>query len=187
MRLIYNGTHMTDEELMIMVKNDDNDAFGLLYEKYKDVIYRYIIFLIGQNPLIEDIFQEVFLSIYKNRNSYIQTAKFTTYIYSITRNKCIDFIRKNGKYLNTDQDFIEKLEYFPDEDQSLMNKSVKNDFLGLIGVFPEKQRSAIYLKDIEGFGYEEISAIINIPLGTVKSLIHRAREIVYDKLRRKYE
>jgi RNA polymerase sigma factor (sigma-70 family) len=177
---------MTDEDLMILVKEDNEDAFGILYKRYKDVIYRYVISLVGYNSFIEDVFQEVFLSIFKNRKTYRNMSKFSTYIFTISRSKCIDFIRKNRKYLDMNEDFMNSVSYDDKCDTAILGADVKRDFMGLIAVFPEKQRSAMYLKDIAELSNEEISAIINIPIGTVKTIIHRGREIIYKELRRKY-
>jgi RNA polymerase sigma-70 factor, ECF subfamily len=178
---------MCDEELMILIKEDNEDAFNILYEKYRDIIYRYVISIIGYNQFVEDIFHDVFLSIFINRKTYSAISKFSTYIFSVVRSKCIDFLRKNSKYLGVNDSYINEIEFNEENDKKILNKDIRRDFIELLNIFPEKQKSSLYLKDIAELGYEEISEIINIPLGTVKTLIHRGREIIYKELRRKYE
>ncbi len=179
---------MTDEELMELLVDENEEAFTLLYEKYKNHVYRYIHSLIGKSHIVEDIFHEIFLSLYRSRKSYARLSTFKTYLFSIARSKCIDYMRKNKNLVvYLDNSDLEKQGYSENFAERLHREQVQTDFNSLLSLLPDKQKSALHLKDVEGMDYETISTILNMPLGTVKTLIHRGRESIYKEIRSKYE
>lgn len=178
---------MNDNELMLLLKEDNEEAFNLLYEKYKNSTYRYIISFIKDPAYAEDLFHEVFLSIYRNRSSYRAIASFKTYLFTVVRSKCIDFIRKNKTTpAGLDEITAQQIRDPVDTEKKLFSKEVKQDFAKLLDDMDEKKRSALYLKDIENLDYESIADILNIPVGTAKTLVRRGREKTYGKLRSMY-
>jgi RNA polymerase sigma-70 factor (ECF subfamily) len=178
---------MTDEELMLLTKQDDNDAFLKLYERWKKSVFRYISFFTKSPDEAEDILQEAFLSIYKSRGRYSVQAKFSTFLFTVVRSKCIDFLRTQRQATALE----DCGEVFMDQTASVVDavlaRDLQRDFVDYLNSLPESQRSAVYLRDIEQLTYEQIAEVLSLPLGTVKSYIHRGREMTYSYLRRRYE
>ena len=97
-------------------------------------------------------------------------------------------MRKNKNLVfYLDNSDLEKQGYSENFAERLHREKVRMDFNSLMSLLPEKQKSALHLKDVEGMDYETISTILNMPLGTVKTLIHRGRESIYKAIRSKYE
>ncbi|MCG8568889.1 MAG: RNA polymerase sigma factor [Spirochaetes bacterium] len=179
---------MTDQELMILIKKGDTEAFNLLYEKYQQSVYRFIYTLIGNSMETEDIFQEVFLSLYRNRKTYIHLAKFSTYLFTITRSRCIDYLRKMKPETLSDEEYpVDQIRDERNIQDQLDKQEIYRDYYQLLENMPEIKKTALFLKDMEGYDYQSIAEILNKPLGTVKTIIHRARERVYSALRSQYE
>ena len=179
---------MKDNELMLLLKQGNEEAFDILYEKYRNSVYRYIISLIGSCHEVEDLFHEVFLSIYKNRKSYAAIAKFKTYLFTVTRSKCIDFLRKKKIYIAS----MDEMEVdFADpagnvQEKNVFTAEVIEDYNRLLEDFAEETKTALVLRDIEMMDYKSIAEIMDRPLGSVKNMIHRGRAKIYNKLRKHY-
>lgn len=178
---------MTDEELMLHTQRDDDAAFLTLYERWKRSVFRFAKFFTKSPDEAEDILQEAFLSIYRNRSRYTVQAKFSTFLFTVVRSKCLDYLRSQKRDIKIENfDDIHADQAFPAVDEVLA-KDVKRDFEQYILSFPEAQRSALYLRDIQELPYDEIAEVLGLPLGTVKSYIHRGRESSYTHIRRKYD
>ena len=177
---------MTDEELMLRVKRDDNYAFLTLYERWKKSVFRYASLFTRASDDAEDILQEAFLSIYKSRSRYSVQAKFSTFLFKIVRSKCIDFLRSRRQDTaieNCNEVHMDPATSIADR---VLAKDVRRDFIEYLYSLPEAQRSALYLRDIDQLTYDQISEVLALPLGTVKSYIHRGRESAYSHIRRRY-
>ena len=130
----------------------------------------------------EDIVQETFIRLYEKKHYYKEIAKFSTWIYTIARNLANTELRKKSKtkitYLS--QMNNHKKDYDLKSSDPDLNINIENEFLmkeihAAIDKLPENYKSVIILRDIQGLDYEQISNIIGVPLGTVKSRINRAR------------
>ena len=178
---------MTDEELMLAVSRDNDDAFSVLYEKYKDRIYSFIRTFVHDINILEDIFQDTFLSIYKNRKSYTVRSKFSTYVFAVVRSKCINHLRKLKYHADLDEN---DLRNHSANDVNFHKNAIINElqenFNRMVNGLDEKKKTALFLRDVNGQSYEEIAEIMGQSLGSVKTLIHRARKQIYEKLRKEY-
>lgn len=174
---------MNDEELVKRVKNGDIDAFEEIIAKYEKRVFGLIYNVIKNENEIEDVAQEVFMKVYKNIDKFKGNSSLYTWIYRITANLCLDYIKKKKEVIYIDEklqlddgevDFQipsnEKL-----QDELYEEKELKEKLQKSIAKLPEKQQMVIILRDIKGFSYEEISEILEMKLGTVKSQINRAR------------
>ncbi|WP_462412612.1 RNA polymerase sigma factor SigW [Neobacillus sp. Marseille-QA0830] len=170
----------------------DHDAFGDIVELYKNSIFQLCFRMLGNRHEAEDIAQEAFIRAFVNIKSFNQDLKFTTWLYRIATNLCIDRLRKKKPdyYLDAEVAGTEGLTMYSQipsgtplpetEVESLeLQETVHNEILKL----PEKYRSAIVLKYIEDLSLNEISEILELPLGTVKTRIHRGREALRQQLR----
>jgi len=178
----------TDEQLMIKVSHGDQKAFEVLFFRYKNRLYSYIFRFSGDAQLTEDIFQETFLRLYRYSPQYKPLAKFSTFIYRIATNLCINemkrrkkvptlFFRKAGdnrrNSINVEEEMIPGKDLLPD-DQLYAQELTKylNQALDLL---PANMRATLLLSELEGKKYEEIATILGCSVGTVKSRVNRSR------------
>lgn len=181
---------MNDEELVKRVKKGDIDAFEEIIAKYEKRVFGLIYNVIKNENEIEDVAQEVFMKVYKNIDKFKGNSSLYTWIYRITTNLCLDYIKKKKEVIYIDEklqlddgevDFQipsdEKL-----QDELYEEKELKEKLQKSIAKLPEKQQMMIVLRDIKGLSYEEISEILEMKLGTVKSQINRARLKLKDLL-----
>ncbi|ALC92589.1 RNA polymerase subunit sigma [Bacillus sp. FJAT-18017] len=174
------------------VKKGDQDAFAEIVEIYKDKLFQLAFRMLGNRHEAEDIAQEAFIRAYVNINSYNQEYKFSTWLYRIATNLCIDRIRKKKPdfYLDAEMAGTEGLNLYsripsetPLPEKELEKMELQETIQQEILKLPDKYRSAIVLKYIDELSLNEISEILDLPLGTVKTRIHRGREALRKQLR----
>lgn len=177
------GDNVNDEELVKRVKNGDIDAFEEIIAKYEKRVFGLIYNVIKNENEIEDVAQEVFMKVYKNLDRFKGNSSLYTWIYRITTNLCLDYIKKKKEVIYIDEKLQlddGEVEFQIPSDEKLQDelyeeKELKEKLQKSITKLPEKQQMMIILRDIKGLSYEEISEILEIKLGTVKSQINRAR------------
>jgi len=172
----------TDEELISRFQKGDTYAFDQLVRRYKDPLLNFIFRFVGDMVESEDIVQETFYRVFKNKHYYKEVAKFSTWIYTIAGNLAKTELRRRRrrKVFSIHKDSREEKDIdIPDIKgdpekkvntvltEKIIEKAIRN--------LPEKFRQVIILRDIQEFSYEEISSILKVPLGTVKSRVNRAR------------
>lgn len=152
----------------------DSSVFQLLVKRHKEKVRNIIYLTISNSSSVDDIAQEVFITVYKNLKHFRFESQFTTWLYRITVNKCKDHLRK----MNVRKIFIpiKEAEGETGREIDVENKDVSNIVMNAISELPAKLRAPLLLKDIEGFSYQEISETLRCEMGTVKSRIFRARE-----------
>ena len=176
------GNQPTDEELIARFQNGDAYAFDLLVHRYKDPLLNFIYRFLSDFVESEDIVQETFYRVYKNKHYYKEVAKFSTWIYTIAGNLAKTELRrrKRRKIFSIHKETAAEKELeLPDlksDPEKEVNTVITEKIIQKsIASLPQKFRQVIVLRDIQGFSYEEISSIIKVPLGTVKSRVNRAR------------
>jgi RNA polymerase sigma-70 factor (ECF subfamily) len=175
-----------DEDLMLALKHGDEGAFTELMRRHRGPIVNYVNRLIGDRDRSEDLAQEVFLRVYRHAGTYRVTARFTTWLYTIASNLGKNELRNRARrrnvsvedaprelqqedyHLGTREDLLA-----PDRVADLNDRQRK--VRAAISSLPDHFRMMLVLRDIEGFAYEEIASMLDLPLGTVKSRINRAR------------
>lgn len=175
------------------VKKGDQQAFGELIELYQHKVYQICLRMIGNRQEAEDLAQEAFLRAYLNIESYNIEKKFSSWLFRIATNLTIDRLRKKKAdyYLDAEIAGAEGITMYAQlaadeelpEDQVVsleLQETIQNEIMRL----PPKYRSAIVLKYVEDFSLKEISEILNIPVATVKTRIHRGREALRKRLNR---
>ena len=152
----------------------DESTFSILVQRHKEKVRNIIYLTLGNHELVDDLAQEVFLTIYKNLGRFRFESQFTTWLYRITVNKCKDHLRKmkiRNIFLPI-KDSDEEPGYETSPETSDMKEIVHQ----AIDKLPDKLRIPLLLKDIEGLSYQEIAESVQCEIGTVKSRIFRARE-----------
>ncbi|MEH7250787.1 RNA polymerase sigma factor SigW [Neobacillus niacini] len=170
----------------------DQDAFAEIVEIYSNSIYQLGYRMLGNRHEAEDIAQEAFIRAYVNIKSFNQDLKFSTWLFRIATNLCIDRIRKKKPdyYLDAEVSGTEGLTMYsqlssnsPLPETELESLELQDTVQKEILKLPEKYRSVIVLKYMEELSLNEISEILDMPLGTVKTRIHRGREALRQQLR----
>jgi len=183
---------LEDRQLIEKAQKGDQKGFEKLLSKYRKSVY-YLILKMVRNPHdAEDLTQDAFAKAFASLEKYDSKFAFSTWLFRIASNSCIDFIRKQKMQLysidtptkNAD-DTITIIEIH-DKDLIAYEKIIRQqrkDYLELaIADLPSKYQELIRLRYFKEFSYEEISQIVKLPLGTVKAQLHRAREILAEIL-----
>ncbi|ANC75491.1 RNA polymerase sigma factor SigW [Fictibacillus nanhaiensis] len=171
--------------MVTQVKKGDQEAFEGIVDLFKDKIYRHCFRMVGNGHEAEDLAQETFLRAYRNIGKYNSEYKFSTWIFRIATNLCIDRLRKKKPdyYLDAEVPGTDGATMYsqlsseePLPEEVVTENEEWNELQAEIMKLPEKYRTAILLKYVEDLSLEEISKIMDIPVPTVKTRIHRGRE-----------
>jgi len=175
-----------DHDLMRRIQQDDFGAFEELVDRYKDRLVNVLFRMLDERNEAEDLVQETFLRVYKHRQEYDFTYCLSTWIYTIALNLAKNELRRKKKFkffsIFEMQDKGVEL-----EDTKPGPQSLKMILDKAIASLPAKYKTAFILRDVDQLSYEEVARILEVPLGTVKSRVNRARAILKDELRPKLE
>lgn len=169
-------------------------AFEKLKKKHHDAVFNLIYRMVREKDEVEDLVQEAFIKAFMSLSSYNNEYAFSTWLYKIATNNCIDYIRRkklatfsiNKPMTSADSEFtfeVPDSSYEPDRE--MIERQKKNLFEEAINSLPPKYRKVIILRHTEEKDYQEIADLLDLPLGTVKAHIFRAREMLYKYLRDK--
>ncbi|PFA68693.1 RNA polymerase sigma factor SigW [Bacillus sp. AFS015802] len=182
---------IVNKRIKQVLKGDQN-AFAELVELYKDKVFQICYRMLGNRHEAEDIAQEAFIRAYVNIETFNQKRKFSTWLFRIATNLCIDRIRKKKPdyFLDAEVAGTEGLTMYSQvaadvqlPEDEVENMELQETIHKEISKLPEKYRSVIVLKYIEELPLQEISEILDLPLGTVKTRVHRGREALRKQLR----
>ncbi|XXM71598.1 RNA polymerase sigma factor SigW [Lysinibacillus sphaericus] len=174
------------------VLKGDQSAFAELVELYRDKVFQICFRMLGNRHEAEDIAQEAFIRAYVNIETFNQKRKFSTWLFRIATNLCIDRIRKKKPdyYLDAEVAGTDGLTMYSQvaadvqmPEDEVENMELQETIQKEISKLPEKYRSVIVLKYIEELPLQEISEILDMPLGTVKTRVHRGREALRKQLK----
>ena len=183
-----------DAALMLRARRGDRAAFSGLVDKYKQPVMNFVFRSLRDEIEAEDLAQNVFLQAWKSRGRYRQTAKFSTWLFTIARNLCLNEIRRRSRHPaesieeehaeHEDQphrQYEDRSQMAPPEQllQGELARKIEEALAGL----PENQRTAILLCRQDELSYEEIAEVLDCSLSATKSLIHRGRETLKEKLK----
>jgi len=181
---------LKDEELIFLFQEGEMLAFEEIVKRYKDPLLNFVFRFLSDRSESEDIVQETFLRVFRNKRAYKKIAKFSTWIYTIAGNLAKTELRKRKKrnlYSISTIGYDDKDFEISDESSNPEKKTNTKMYDEIIqreiSQLSPKFREVIILRDIQELSYEEISKIIKVPLGTVKSRVNRARLRLQDKLK----
>ncbi len=177
-----NQFRYTDEELIARFQEGDEQAYTELVNRYRDKLMTFVYRFVNDMEQAEDIIQDTMLKLYTHKHYYRNIAKFSTWIYTIAGNLAKTELRKrkNRKVTNISQMGPEDRDYelpsvAPETDEVVQSEYIEKKIQAAIQNLPLHFRTVTILRDIQELSYEEISKIVEVPLGTVKSRINRAR------------
>jgi RNA polymerase sigma-70 factor (ECF subfamily) len=183
-----------DAALMLRVKQGDMTAFTELVEKYKQPVMNLAYRTVRDATEAEDLAQNVFVQVYKSAARYRSTAKFSTWLFTIARNLCLNEIRRRSRHPAESldathpeqedqplQQFEDKKTFSPPE--SLLQSELAQNIDRALADLPENQRAAILLCRQDELSYEEIAEVLGCSVSATKSLIHRGRETLKERLK----
>ncbi|HMW33937.1 sigma-70 family RNA polymerase sigma factor [bacterium] len=185
-----NYQKLSDEEVINRFQEGDLVAYDVIVARYKDQLINYVMSYVGEKKDAEDIVQDTFVKIYRFKQMYKRIAKFSTWVYTVAGNLAKSELRKRKRQqlypissLGTDEKEFEAVETRVNADE-LTDSSVKKDLIKkAIKTLPERYREVIRLREIENLSYEEIAEQTQLPIGTVRSRINRARVQLQSKLK----
>ena len=178
----------SDEKLILRFQEGDINAYNELVKRYKDRILNFVLRYFNNVEQAEDVVQDTLIKLYTHASYYKNVAKFSTWIFTIAKNNALTELRKN-KRKKTDSlwtedgqiiDINSKEESLDSKVQNEIAIDQLNKFLDEI---PENFRMAVVLRDFQELSYEEISKILEIPIGTIKSRINRGRIQLAEKMK----
>ena len=177
-----NEFRFSDEELILRFQNGDEQSYVELVNRYRDRLINYIYRFVNDTESAEDIVQDALVKLYTHKHYYKKIAKFSTWIYTIAGNLAKTELRKKKtrRVTNFSQLGPEDRDYELPSVEPATDKIAHSEYLGkriqiAINKLPLHFKTVTILRDIQELSYEEISKIVDVPLGTVKSRINRAR------------
>lgn len=181
----------SDSDLVTSTLNGNSEDYGKLVERYQDQIFRFSLRLTGTVTEAEDLSQEAFIRAFKYLYNFKQGYRFVTWLYAITNNLHLDRSRKKGRLKTTpldkefeDGDSLLSLMESPDPgpEKTILDKLADEETSQMIDSLPELYRNILLLRFVELLSYEEIGTVLDIPSGTVKTRIFRARNMLWEIL-----
>jgi len=183
------SNNQSDEELMQLYQKGDEHAFEILYWRHQRGIFNFICHFIGESGgPAEELLQDVFLKVIKSRKRYKPTAKFTTWLYQIARNGCIDYFRKMkhrkttslSQPVDSEEEMV--VESFianngnPSPEKAARISEIAEVLKKAISALPEEQREVFLMREDLNLSFAEIAELIRCPINTAKSRMRYALE-----------
>ena len=179
---------------MLRVKRGDRAAFTELVEKWQQPTMNFIFSTLRDETESEDVAQNTFVQVWKSRDRYERTAKFSTWLFTIARNLCLNEIRRRSRHpaesleeTHAEHDdqparqYEDKKMFLPTD--NVLHGELAKKIEETLAELPENQRTAILLCRRDEVSYEEIADILGCSLSATKSIIHRGRETLKEKLK----
>lgn len=183
-----------EARLAQLARNGDRLAFRELVDLYQNKIYHLAYRILGNTHEAEDIVQETFLRVYTNLNGFDPSQKFSTWIYRIGTNLCIDHLRKRKRKKNMsldanlyDSDKADGYDIMPTGDEELPENQLvlsetRRQVRDAIDQMPEQYKSIVILRYLHDMSLQEISEVLDMPVTTIKTRLHRGREYLRGKI-----
>ncbi len=181
-------TQEADEDLMVRYQQGEVRAFEILLGRHRKSVFNFILRYVGDKETAEDLLQETFMRVIKGADAYKRQAKFTTWLYTIARNLCVDQTRrrKHRKHASldapmaADDDSGTLLDVIPSSemasDRKSVNKQLYQRLQGAIGALSEEQREVFLMREFLDMPFKQIADVVGVPENTVKSRMRYALE-----------
>lgn len=179
-----------DLELVNKAIKGEQQAYSKLLSRYRDAIYYMLLKMVNHPTDAEDLTIETFGKAFRNLNQYTPNFAFSTWLFKIATNNCIDFIRKQRKTLiSIDQNHMDKdstpmtiQENSPDPEETMIKIQKAALMRNVVDQLKPRYKNLIVLRYFKEYSYEEIAHELDLPLGTVKAQLFRAKELLYNML-----
>jgi RNA polymerase sigma factor (sigma-70 family) len=180
----------SDLQLVAQAKIGSEKAFAALMNRYRDSIYYMLLKMVNNPADAEDLTIEAFGKAFRNIDSYTPKYAFSTWLFKIASNNCVDFIRKKQGYPtpldhlqdNLDNATVNIQSDMPDPEESLINHQKIAALKNIVDQLKPRYKKLIELRYYKEYSYEEISSELNLPIGTVKAQLYRAKTLLYNIL-----
>ncbi len=183
--MVENGDHLSDEQIFAQYIDGQTQAFDVLVDRYYKQIFRFLVRFTGRQHLAEDLIQDVFMKVSRSAQTFDQTKKFRPWLYSIAANRARDVLRSAGRsekqivLQKTDGDMEVSLAHLLPQtsvapDQEVIARETTQKVQVALTDLPEQLREILILAYYDQLPYKEIADMLGIPLGTVKSRLHKA-------------
>lgn len=165
----------TDDQLMLLFQHGREEAFEELFARYHQKLFRYLARMTGGDTEAEDVLQDVFVRVARSAANYTPQSHFSTWLYRIATNRCLTFLKGRTKLrlLRLAPDAAEDAGGRPFE--RAREYELRTAFHSQVATLPERIRSAFVLRELQGLSYEAAAKVLDVPVGTVKTHVHRAR------------
>jgi RNA polymerase sigma-70 factor (ECF subfamily) len=178
-----------DAQLMLLVREGDDTSFGLLLERHRGPVVHFLYRMVQNRAVSEELAQEVFLRVYRSRETYEPTAKFTTWLFRIATHVALNSIRdgkkeKGHESLDEGPDGLERqvADRQLTVEQEMVQEVRLREVRQAIEDLPAKQRAAVLMHKYEGLDYAQIAGVLSCSESAIKSLLFRAYESLRDRL-----
>jgi RNA polymerase sigma-70 factor, ECF subfamily len=179
-----------DAQLMLRVRAGDDTSFGLLLERHRGPVVHFLYRMVQNQAVSEELAQEVFLRVYRSRETYEPTAKFTTWLFRIATHVALNSIRDRKKekgHESLDEEMLDGLERQvadrqPTVEQQMVHEVKRREVRQAIEALPAKQRAAVLMHKYEGLDYAQIASVLDCSESALKSLLFRAYESLRGRL-----
>ena len=178
-----------ETQLVKRAQDGDRDAFQELVERYQRKVYSICYGMLKDEQDSKDVSQEVFIKVFRYLENFNRNSSFYTWLYRITVNKCIDYIRKRDRRSEVDYDDTIQRDQEVEGDDNIMpsslgikpdkvygRKELREKMLEALETLSEKHRTILILREVEGLAYEEMADVLDISKGTVMSRLYHARQ-----------
>lgn len=178
-----------DAELVAAARRGDNDAFGALVVRHQDRVYNIVLKYVGNAAAAEDVSQRVFINAFTRLKDFQDKAQFTTWVYRIAFNESITYMRYEGRrravsiYSGDNDGLIAEPAIDADPASTGEHEDRRALLQAALAQIDPEDRKILLLRELEEMSYEQIAEVLEVPVGTVRSRLHRAREALRDILR----
>ena len=178
---------VTEEILIAKSKQGDLSAYGELVERHQNMVYNLTLKLLGSQEDAKDASQEIFINAYRALPGFQGEAGFSTWLYRVASNKCLDFLRKKNRErernYSLEEGFSQEVvscQYGPEE--AFLLKERQERLKKAVTELPETYRLVLVLHHYQGLSYREVAGIMGLPEKTVATRLHRAKQLLRNKL-----
>lgn len=192
----YNDKRMEldqDSRLMLLVRDGDRQAFATLFRRHSKPLHHFVCRFVGNASVAEELVQEIFFKIYRAADNYQPRGRFTTFLYRVATNHCLNEVRRadyRTRFESIEQSGDDKdggpMELpdsnRPNAETLLWGQRLGQEIQAILNGLPENQRAALLLHRLEGLSYQDIAEALELSVGAVKSLIHRAKKTLKQQL-----
>ncbi|HEX4354818.1 MAG TPA: RNA polymerase sigma factor [Polyangiales bacterium] len=181
---------MSDDDvaLMLAFAAGEEDAFVELYRRYRDRIVNFAARMLGDRARGEEAAQDVFLKLYRTRDTYKPQSRFSTFVYRIATNHCLNQrSRVEHRVITAGADVEDAVADSVDQERELVNRELQTALSDALARLPDRQRAALLLVHYDGFSYREAADALAVSQAAVKSLIHRSRAAMSTELAQWFE
>ncbi len=179
---------------MLAVKDGDRQAFATLFQRYSKPLHNFVCRFVGNPSVAEELVQEIFFKIYRAADRYQPRGRFSTFLYRVATNHCLNEVRR-ADYKNRFESIEQAADpsysgarmeltdhHRPSAEKLLYGQRLAFKIQEILNKLPNNQRAALLLHRMEGLSYLEIAETLELTVGAVKSLIHRAKKTLEKQL-----